>query len=146
VDADENCSIGGITFHGVAAAHNTVERDENGHCRFLGYVVRTGNLCVYHSGDTLLHDQLAATLKTFSIDLALLPINGNRPERRVAGNLDGREAARLAFEIGAGMVIPHHFDMFEFNTETPDLFEQECLRLAQKFMTLGQGEGLICRG
>jgi len=33
-------------------------------------------------------------LQPMGIDLALLPVNGRAPERRVAGNLDGIEAAR----------------------------------------------------
>ena len=48
--------------------------------------------------------------------VALLPINGSAPERRVAGNLNGVEAATLAHAIGARMVIPCHYEMFAFNT------------------------------
>jgi L-ascorbate metabolism protein UlaG (beta-lactamase superfamily) len=64
------------------------------------------------------------------------------PPAGVAGNLDGREAARLAREIGAGLAVPHHFDMFEFNTASPDEFEAECRRLGQPFRTLQNGQGL----
>ena len=42
----------GFTIHGVPAAHNSLERDEQGHCKFMGFVVRFGKFCVYHSGDT----------------------------------------------------------------------------------------------
>ena len=38
------------------------------------------------------------------------------------GNLDGPEAARLAHTIAATLAIPCHFDMFEFNTASPDAF------------------------
>src|SRR5437763_10803045 len=86
LDDGASVTIGDIEIHGIAAAHNTVERDEHGHCRFLGYVIRWGPLTLYHSGDTLPHDQLIPSLRRFEIDLALLPINGNQPERRVAGN------------------------------------------------------------
>ena len=141
-DAGECISLAGAEFHGIPAAHNIVERDEHGHCRFLGYVARVGALTVYHSGDTVLHDGLVPALKHFQVDVALLPINGNQPERRVAGNLDGAEAARLAKEISARVVVPHHFDLFAFNTEPPDLFESECRRLGQSFRTLRQGEGM----
>ena len=134
-------TIGDIEIHGIAAAHNTVERDENGHCRFLGYVIRWGPLTLYHSGDTLLHDQLAPSLRRFEIDLALLPINGDKPERRVAGNLDGPQAAQLAHDIGARCVIPCHYDMFEFNTASPDEFVAACARLNQKCQVLRNGEG-----
>jgi len=142
VDAGESARINGMEFHGIPAAHNIVERDERGRCCFLGYVARIGSLTIYHSGDTLLHDELIPALKRFSIDVALVPINGNKPERRVAGNLNGVEAAQLSKAIGARLAIPHHFDMFDFNTEPPDQFEAECRRLGQSFRTLHNGEGL----
>jgi L-ascorbate metabolism protein UlaG (beta-lactamase superfamily) len=142
VDAGESVTVAGVEFHGIPAAHNTVERNEAGCCRFLGYVARVGPVVIYHSGDTLLHDGLIPALAPFHVDIALVPINGNRPERRVAGNLDGREAAGLAHAIGARLAVPHHFDLFAFNTAPPDEFETECLRLGQPFRTLGQGEGL----
>ena len=47
----------------------------------------SGSITVYHSGDTLRYPNMADLLRPFAIDVALLPINGNRPERRVAGNL-----------------------------------------------------------
>ena len=74
------------------------------------------------------------------MDLALVPINGYKPERRVAGNLNGTEAATLAKEIGARLAIPHHFDMFAFNTETPEEFEQAAERLEQSIKVLSAGE------
>jgi L-ascorbate metabolism protein UlaG (beta-lactamase superfamily) len=142
VDAGETVRVAGIEVLGVPAAHNTVERDELGRCRFLGYVVRIEAKKIYHSGDTLLHKDLVPALKPRQVDVALVPINGNKPERRVAGNLNGSEAAQLASEIGAKLAIPHHFDMFAFNTEPPDEFVAECRRLAQAYRLLQNGEGL----
>jgi L-ascorbate metabolism protein UlaG (beta-lactamase superfamily) len=142
LDAGESARVGDITFHGIPAAHNTVELDENGCCKFLGFIAQFGGLTFYHSGDTLMHDGLVSALAPFRPDIAFLPINGNKPERRVAGNLDGREAAELARGIHAGLAIPHHFDLFAFNTATPDLFEAECQRLGQNYRVLQNGEGL----
>lgn len=143
VELDDGVSAqaGGIEFHGIASAHNTVERDAAGRCRFLGYVVRWHDLTLYHSGDTLWHEDLVSALQKFAIDVALLPINGNHPERRVAGNLDGREAAQLAKAIGARCVIPCHFDLFKFNTASPDEFVEECRCLGQPCRVLRPGEG-----
>jgi L-ascorbate metabolism protein UlaG (beta-lactamase superfamily) len=131
----------GLEFHGIAAAHNAVERDAQGRCKYLGYVLRWGALCLYHSGDTLRHRQLVPALQHWQVDVALLPINGDRPERGVAGNLDGREAAQLAHDIGARWVVPCHFDLFEFNTASPNDFVSECERLGQAYRVLRNGEG-----
>ena len=122
--------------------HPTVERDASGRCRFLGYVVRWKGLTLYHSGDTVWHPALLPSLWRFGIRIAFLPINGDRPERRVAGNLDGIEAARLAKGIAARLVIPCHFDLFEFNTASPAEFVAECQRIGQPFRVLRNGEGL----
>ena len=105
LDDGASATVAGFQFHGIASAHNELEQDAQGRHVFLGYVVQCGDWAIYHSGDTLLYPELAAKLRRFRIDIALLPINGNRPERRVAGNLDGREAASLARQIGAGVVI-----------------------------------------
>ena len=141
LDHGQNVQLGPLEIHAIASAHNTVERDEAGHCRFLGYVLKWRGLTIYHSGDTLRHDGLVPALKPFKVDLALLPINGNRPERRVAGNLNGSEAAQLAHAIGARCVVPCHYDMFEFNTASPDEFVSECKRLGQTYHLMRNGEG-----
>ncbi|MFZ9981775.1 MAG: MBL fold metallo-hydrolase [Cyclobacteriaceae bacterium] len=129
-------------IHGVPSAHNSIERDKLGQSIYLGYVISFGPWTIYHSGDTMLFDGMEELLSTFNIDLALLPINGYDPVRRVAGNLDGKQAAVLARDIGARIVIPHHFDMFEFNTASPQLFESTCKQIGQAFYTMRQGESL----
>lgn len=140
VDEETTAQVGTFSFTGIPAAHETVERDTDGHCKFLGYIVRAGAWTAYHSGDTVLYDGMIDRLRQWKIDVALLPINGRSPERRVAGNLTGTEAAQLAHAIGAGMVIPCHYDMFEFNTASPDQFVAECLRLGQRFAVLQIGQ------
>ena len=127
-------------IHAVPAAHNTVERDEEGRCRYLGYVVKFGPWCVYHSGDTKLYDGMVETLRPHEIDVAMLPINGDKPERRVSGNLSAAEAAWLGKEIGAGVVIPHHYHLFTFNTEDPSIFEAECTKQETPYRVLHLGE------
>lgn len=134
--------LSGIRFSGVAAAHETVERDEYGRVKALGYVLQFGDWSLYHSGDTVRYEGMAERLRPFAVDVALLPINGRAPERRVPGNLSGAEAAELAHDIGARLAIPCHFDMFEFNTATPETFVQTCRRLGQRFRVLRCGERL----
>jgi L-ascorbate metabolism protein UlaG (beta-lactamase superfamily) len=83
---------------------------------------------------------MAERLLPFGIHIALLPINGRAPERRVPGNLSGSEAAQLAKDIAARLVIPCHFEMFEFNTASPDPFVETCRHLEQPYKVLQCGE------
>lgn len=150
LDAGESAQIGGFRIHGIPAAHNEVDKDASGRCKYLGYVVifeSEGRLfTVYHSGDTLWHDTLLPALEPFDIDIAILPINGRRPERGVPGNLWGNEAAELALKLRAGLVVPCHYDMFEFNTESPDLFVETCEKLKQPYRVPQAGEMVVYPG
>lgn len=134
-----------FTFHGVAAAHNNIERDEDGRSKFMGYVVEFGKWRIYHSGDTLWYDGMVECLKPFAVDVAFLPINGNELSRGVAGNLNYEEAARLGKEINARWVIPHHYDLFAFNTANPDDFVREAARYGQSYKILKLGEKWTAR-
>ena len=136
----ESVEVCGIRFCGIASAHESLDRDEQGRAKYLGYVLRFGGWSVYHSGDTVRYQGMAEKLVPFKIDVALLPINGRAAERRIPGNLFGREAAQLAKDIGAGLVIPCHYEMFEFNTASPQEFIRECQRLGQPFKVLRCGE------
>lgn len=140
LDDGTSVEISGIRFSGIASAHELLERDELGRAKYLGYVLQFGGWSIYHSGDTIRYDGMSEKLWPFKIDVALLPINGRSPERRVPGNLFGREAAQLARDVEAKLVIPCHYEMFEFNTASPDEFVQQCQRLGQPFKVLRCGE------
>ncbi len=132
-------------LRGVIAKHNEVLRDEAGNCHCTGFLVKCGPFTIYHSGDTLWHDDIVKMMRQHACDVMLLPINGNRPERRVAGNLNGTEAAALAKAGGAGLVVPCHYEMFEFNTETPEEFVGACERMEQPYRVMRCGERLEVR-
>ena len=136
----KSVTIDELTFHGVPARHNEIERDENGNCKFMGYVIEFGEFKIYHSGDTLWFGEMVDLLKPFAVDIAILPINGNDPSRKVAGNLNCAEAAKLGKEIGAKRVIPCHYDMFTFNTADVQDFVKEAERLDQPYKVLKGGE------
>ena len=140
IDAGQSIALGPFELHAVPAAHEDLAKDDLGRHQFVGYVAKLGPWTVYHSGDTIPYDGMEEILRQWKIDVALLPINGRRPERQVAGNLWGREAANLAKAIGVRMVIPCHYDMFEFNTETPEEFETTCQALGQAHQTLHAGQ------
>jgi L-ascorbate metabolism protein UlaG (beta-lactamase superfamily) len=70
-----------------------------------GVVVSLGGQTVYHLGDTCLFSDLALVGKRTPVDIALMCIGGHYTMDRT----DAVEAARL---VGAGTVIPCHYDTF----------------------------------
>lgn len=141
LDENKNVKIGNFEIIGIPAAHNTIERNENGQCKFLGYIVKFGAYTIYHSGDTLWYEGLQEILMHNHIDMAFLPINGNKPERKVAGNLSFKEAAELGKVSKVKMVIPHHYHLFEFNTEDPENFKNACDKIGTPYKILELGQG-----
>jgi L-ascorbate metabolism protein UlaG (beta-lactamase superfamily) len=135
----KSIAIDNFTFYGLPAKHNEIERDEKGNCKYMGYVIEFGNYKIYHSGDTLWFDGMVELLKPFNVDVALLPINGDKPERKVAGNLDCKEAAELGKAMNAKMVIPCHYDMFSFNTADVNEFVIEAKKINQEYRIMQPG-------
>jgi L-ascorbate metabolism protein UlaG (beta-lactamase superfamily) len=70
-----------------------------------GVVVSIGGQVVYHLGDTCLFSDLELVGKRTPVDIALMCIGGHYTMDRT----DAVEAARL---VGAGTVIPCHYDTF----------------------------------
>ncbi|MFZ9660534.1 MAG: MBL fold metallo-hydrolase [Chitinophagaceae bacterium] len=140
INAGETLDIQNIRFHGIASAHNDLDKDIQGRHLYMGYVIEIGNKKIYHSGDTLKYEGLDEFLKIFQIDLALLPINGNLPERKVAGNMNAKEAVSLSKIITAKWTIPCHYDMFTFNTVDVNEFITEAEKEKIHFRILKIGE------
>lgn len=133
-------AVGEFTFHGIPAKHNEIDRDEYSNSRFMGYVIGFGNHRIYHSGDTIWFEEMVELLMPFEIDVAILPINGNKPERKVAGNLNCKEAAELGKAIHAKWVVPCHYDMFTFNTADVNDFVKSAEKINQTYRVLKGGE------
>jgi L-ascorbate metabolism protein UlaG (beta-lactamase superfamily) len=123
--------LAGVRIQAVPAMHGVTMEDaygfgeqlSGGAIRFLGYVVDADDVRIYHAGDTIHYQGMDATLRELAVDVAMLPINGRDAEREargIVGNLSEREAAWLATAIGAGTVIPMHYDLFARNRGYPE--------------------------
>ena len=128
----DRLDLAGVAIHPVPARHGVTMDDaygfgeelSGGLVRFLGYVVDAGGVRLYHAGDTIHYAGMETRLADMRIDLAMLPINGRDPEREsrnLVGNLDEREAAWLAREIRADLLVPMHYDLFPRNRGYPSL-------------------------
>lgn len=127
---DERIALDGVAIHPVPARHGVGMADaytfgrelSGGLYRYLGYVFDDGVARVYHAGDTLAYEGMAERLRALRVDVALLPINGRdhfREAAGVVGNMDHREAARLADEAGVEILVPMHYDTFAQNLGFP---------------------------
>ena len=70
-----------------------------------GLVINLGGTTVYHLGDTALFSDLQLVGKRDAVDVALMCIGGHY-------TMDRHDAAVAAELVGAGTVIPCHYDTF----------------------------------
>lgn len=124
---DDDAEFSCFTIHAVPAYHK-------GAPEAVGYIVRSGAYVLYHAGDTRRVEGVAEAVQPHSADVAIVPISGQR------GNMDGTDAARLAFESGAPIAIPCHYEMFKCDTANTRRFVAECSRLGQEFRLPRPGE------
>ena len=131
VQPGETTELRGVTIRPVPAMHGVTMEDaygfgealSGGLIRFVGFVVDLGGLRLYHAGDTIHYEGMVPTLRELAVDVAMLPVNGRDPEREsrdIVGNLSEREAAWLAAEIEAHVLIPMHHDLFPYNRGHPE--------------------------
>ncbi|MBR2968268.1 MAG: MBL fold metallo-hydrolase [Clostridia bacterium] len=95
-------SEGGVTFYAVSAAHSDPTA--------AGYIIDDGERTYYVSGDTLYNYDViddVIDLCEDGVDYAFLPVNG------VGNNMNMRDAADFACEIGAKCAVPIHWGLFD---------------------------------
>jgi L-ascorbate 6-phosphate lactonase len=146
VHGGKTLQIDGMVVHILPSAHEALDYDETTGYPYLGFVFEVDGLTLYHSGDTVVYDGLAERLKAFNLDIAFLPINGTddrRRELKVPPNMNIDEALALASRIGTPLVIPHHYDMFTFNTVDVDEFKCAANAADQPYRVLQCGEKFV---
>ena len=95
-------SESGVTFYAVKAEHS--ERDA------VGFILDDAEKTYYVSGDTLYNFDViddCLDLVEDGVDYAFLPINGKH------NNMNAKDAADFAYEIGAKTAVPVHYGLFD---------------------------------
>ena len=95
-------SENGVTFYAVKAEHS--ERDA------VGFILDDAEKTYYVSGDTLYNFDViddCLDLVEDGVDYAFLPINGKH------NNMNAKDAADFAYEIGAKTAVPVHYGLFD---------------------------------
>ncbi len=99
-----------------------------------GLVIKIGETTVYHAGDTCLFSDMKLIAERSDIDVALLPIGGHY-------TMDRRDAVVAAGFVGAGTVIPMHYDTFPPIETDAEAFKSEVeSKTSSKVVLLAPGE------
>jgi len=139
---DENISVTALK-----SAHEDFHIDENGNYLEMGFKFNVGGTVIYHGGDGCPYDGLEKEL--LGADILIVPINGRDYYRTqvldIIGCFDSREAVTLAKNVGAKLLIPTHFDLYDVNCVNPAHFVDELQKInpKQSFHIFVPGEGYI---
>lgn len=110
----------------IASAHEDLQANAGGQDHYLGFVIRVGDITLYHSGDCVPYDGLEEKLTHAGVDVAFLPVNGRdelRRQHNIPGNFHFSEALDLCRSVGIAQMVCHHFGMFSFNTVERDVLQ-----------------------
>lgn len=115
--------FGALSIEALPSAHESLANDDKGNPLYLGYIIDVDGIRFYHSGDCVPYPGLDKLLAERKVDVALLPVNGRKPEltgKGIFGNFTVEEAAALCVDAGIANLVPCHFGMFDFNTIAPE--------------------------
>ena len=113
-----------ISVTAIPAAHEELHMTASGDYEEVGFRFEFGSVSLYHAGDGCPYDGLEERL--VGTDILLVPINGKDYYRRyvcdIIGCFDSREAILLAKNVGAKLLVPTHFDLYDVNSVNPAHF------------------------
>ena len=99
-----------------------------------GLVIKIGETTVYHLGDTCLFGDLRLIAQRTPVDVALIPIGGHY-------TMDRHDAVVAADFIGAGTVIPCHYNTFPLIETDAQAFKSDVeSKTSSKVVVLEPGE------
>ncbi len=143
-DVPFECKIGKIIP--FPAAHDVLHQQDGAYCE-LSYLIQYKNgLRVFHGGDMVIYQGLEEKLREANPHVVMLPVNGRcyyRESAGIVGNTNVREAADLAYRVGAKLFIPMHYDLYPGNAENPavitDYLYRTYPRMPYHLFTPGEG-------
>jgi len=89
----------------------------------LSYVFESGGIRIFHGGDSLLFKEMTDIGRRSNPDIALISLGKNPPGVKYYNT--PAEVVEIAKELRVRVVIPIHWDLFDFLLEDPYLVERE---------------------
>lgn len=123
LDWHQSKVISGTTITMLPAVHFSARwtNDRNA-TLWAGYLIKSGNLTVYQTGDTTTHPTLFKDLglQYGPIDYALVPIGAYEPRIIMQGShTTPEEAVQLGRDVRATTLVGHHWGALVLTTEDP---------------------------
>jgi L-ascorbate metabolism protein UlaG (beta-lactamase superfamily) len=124
IESGEELVLGKMKVEALAA-YNT-EKDREFHTKkdgWVGYVIKIGNVIIYHSGDSDMikeMEKLSGYGKIGNSFIALLPVSGKYV-------MSAEEAAKAAKAINPNIAIPMHYGSIIGTVEDAQRFVKLCL-------------------
>jgi len=124
IDINEKIDVGDVSIKAIPAAHYHLY-DSRGNPDCVSFILTVGDNDYFFWGDGLIYDGLIENLSRYRFRYFFAPINGRdwfREKNDIIGNLSSLELAKLSPLLKVDKIIPNHYDMFESNTESTEIF------------------------
>jgi L-ascorbate metabolism protein UlaG (beta-lactamase superfamily) len=108
----------GWEAHARYAMHSGLLPDGTDFGQAMSVLLTIGRARIYHLGDTALHADFKLVGEIYKPDIALIPIGGKF-------TMDIGEAAIAAKWLGAPVVVPMHYNTFDFIEADPVEFKKK---------------------
>jgi L-ascorbate metabolism protein UlaG (beta-lactamase superfamily) len=137
--------VGEVEITAVPANHWGARVIRDIHRGFGGFVLRSSNHSIYHSGDTAYFNSFAEIGRRLSPQVALLPIGAYQPASFRAVHMSPEDALRAFRDLEADVMIPMHYGTFKLSQEPMDepvkrlLDEARRLNLLDRVLVLEEG-------
>ncbi len=137
--------VGEVEITAVPANHWGARIIRDIHRGFGGFVLRSANHSIYHSGDTAYFNGFAEIGRRLSPQVALLPIGAYQPPSFRAVHMSPEDALRAFRDLEAELMIPMHYGTFKLSQEPLDepvkrlLDEARRLNLPDRVLVLEEG-------
>ena len=112
--------IAGLDITMTPSKHWGARFFKDTHRGYGGYVLRSNDHSLYHSGDTAYFDGFSKIGKRLQPQLALLPIGAYKPDNYRAVHTSPEEALQGFLDLGAERMIPMHYGTFRLSQEPVD--------------------------
>lgn len=116
----QSIRLGKVEITLTPAKHWGARKVTDTHRGFGGYVLRSGQQSLYHSGDTGYFNGFHEIAERLAPQVALLPIGAYSPDSFRSAHTSPEDALQAFIDLNATTMIPMHFGTFCLSAEPMD--------------------------